>query len=61
MTAGRPMPYDLGRMRLLLSMTEAAQSLLRLLIGLRMPSSIEGFGAWFAGAAGVVRRLQGSR
>ena len=48
-------------MRLLLSMTEAAQSLLRLLIGLRMPKSIEGFGRWFATAAGVVRRLQRGR
>ncbi len=59
--AGRPMPYDLGRMRLILSMTEAAQSLLRLLIGLRMPTSIEGFGRWFTTAASVVRRLQGGR
>ena len=60
-SAGRPMPYDLGRMRLLLSMTEAAQSLLRMLFGLRLPASIEGFGAWLPGAAGGVRRLQGGR
>lgn len=46
---------------LILSMTEAAQSLLRLLIGLRLPSSIEGFGKWFSTAANVVRRLQGGR
>ncbi len=58
---GRPLPYDLARMRLLLSMTEAAQSLLRLLIGLRIPKSIEGFGRWFSTAAGIVRQLQGGR
>ena len=38
--------YDVERMRLLLQMTELAQTLLRLLIALRVPNPFEGFVDW---------------
>lgn len=55
-------PFDLGRMRLLLTMTEMAQSLLKLLIAIRRPSTItrplEGVGTWMIKAATLVRRMK---
>ncbi|MFN3200247.1 MAG: GbsR/MarR family transcriptional regulator [Bradymonadia bacterium] len=63
MTAERGhIPYDLDRMRLLLTMTDMAQSLLRMLIAIRRPSTLtrplEGVGTWVVKAASLVRRMR---
>lgn len=57
-SGGRSIDWDLGRMRLLLTMTELAQTLLKLLIAIRVPRSVEGFGNWMGRAVSVVRSLR---
>ncbi len=59
--SGSSTPYDLGRLRLLLRMTELAQALLKLLIAIRMPKGLEGFGDWVGRARGLVNTLRGLR
>ncbi len=54
---GRPFDYDLRSLKLLLSMTEMAQSLLRILIRMRVPPSEDGITGWIALATRVVRQL----
>jgi DNA-binding transcriptional regulator GbsR (MarR family) len=51
--------YDLGRMRTLLRLTEVAQALLRLLVGLRTPRHLEGVGDWLQRAGSAFRNLRG--
>jgi DNA-binding transcriptional regulator GbsR (MarR family) len=48
---GEQTPWSTSRMRLLLTMTEMAQALLRILIAIRVPKSIEGFGEWIRKAS----------
>ncbi len=50
--------YDLDRMRLLLSMTEFAQLVLRLVLSIRVPRSLEGFERWLLEARGFVKRFR---
>ncbi|MEE8409034.1 MAG: MarR family transcriptional regulator [Myxococcota bacterium] len=54
-TGGRPVPYDVGRMKLLLAMTELAQRLLRMIISLRTPSSARRLSSWAGKASSLVR------
>jgi DNA-binding transcriptional regulator GbsR (MarR family) len=56
--AGELIPYDVGRMRLLLAMTDAAQSFLRLLISMRLPRAVESFGGWVAKAATIIQSIR---
>jgi DNA-binding transcriptional regulator GbsR (MarR family) len=51
-------PYDLGRMRLLLSMTELAQTVLRVVLAVRVPRSLEAFGDWLREAARFMKRFR---
>ena len=53
----RPLPYSLERMRALLSMTQMAQSVLQVLMRMRIPLSSRDFGRWIDRAAAVVRRV----
>lgn len=53
--------FDAGRMRFLLHMTEIAQSLLRLLLALRSPRSVEALRVWARRAAEFLHRLPGHR
>ena len=54
--------WDVDRMRMLLTMTELAQGLLKLLISIRAPKAAERFGGWLkraGGLAGKLRRFAG--
>ncbi len=48
---GYPIRWNLERMRILLAMTELAQTLLRILVSLRMPKPSERLGKWFERAS----------
>ncbi len=50
--------YDLNRLRTLLRLTEVAQALLRLLVGLRTPRHLEGVGDWLGRAGAAFRSLR---
>ena len=54
---GGQQPYDLDRLRVLLNMTEASQSLLRMLIALRLPSRLD-VGEWLGRASALMRGLR---
>ena len=54
--AGLQHPYSIERLRVLLTMTELAQSLLKTLIALRTPRAAEGLRAWGARAVLFMRR-----
>lgn len=51
-------PYDLGRMRLLLSMSEFAQIVLRAVLSIRVPHSMESFERWLSQARGFLKRFR---
>ena len=53
--------YDLGRMRVLLALTEAAHATLRLLVSLRVPKSAEYLGESLSKASTLLRALRGMR
>ncbi len=55
---GQATRWDIDRMLMLLSMTEMAQGLLKLLISIRAPRAAERFGGWLKGAAGIAIRLR---
>lgn len=55
---GEATPYDVQRIRLLLMMSEFAQTTLRVVLSVRMPSSLDGFGRWLRRAGSFVGRLQ---
>ena len=57
--AGGEHPWDLARMRNLQAMTELAQALLKMLIGIRLPRSLEGFGDWIGRARTLVAAVRG--
>ncbi len=50
-------PYDVRRIRLLLTMSEFAQTTLRAVLSVRMPSSLDHFGKWLHRAGSFVGRL----
>lgn len=57
-SAGQVVAYDVGRMRILLAMTESAQALLRMLIGMRMPRALESFGGWMSKATTLIQSIR---
>lgn len=56
--AGREARWDVDQMRTLLTMTELAQGLLKLLISIRAPQAAERFGGWLKRAGGLAVRLR---
>lgn len=56
--SGQRPAYDVRRMRFVLSMTLFAQTVLKVLIGLRVPRSIEAFAGWVDQASEVLRRFR---
>lgn len=58
LAGGNAEPYDVGRMRLLLSMTEFAQLVLRLVLSIRVPRSLESFERWLHEARSFVKRFR---
>ncbi len=55
---GEEVLWDVDRMRTLLRLTETAQSLLRILVGLRTPRAAEGMSDWVRKATHVFRGLR---
>lgn len=55
---GRTTPYDLERLRLLLRMSEFAQVVLRTVLAVRMPRSLDAFSRWMSGAGRVLHQVQ---
>ncbi len=51
-------PYDLARMRLLLSMSEFAQLVLRSVLSIRVPHSVESFERWLSQARAFLKRFR---
>lgn len=56
--SGRPAPYDLRRIEVLLLMTEVAQASLKGILALRIPESVEGFASWLRRAREVADGLE---
>jgi HTH-type transcriptional regulator, glycine betaine synthesis regulator len=56
--SGQRTPYDLRRIRLVLAMTELAQTVLKLFLSLRVPRSLDGFGEWIQDAVSFVKKLK---
>ncbi len=50
--------YDVGRIKTLYAMTELAQSMLRILISLRMPRTTDRFKTWLERAGSMAQRLR---
>jgi DNA-binding transcriptional regulator GbsR (MarR family) len=50
--------WDLGRMRMLLGMTELGQILLKGIISIRTPRGAERFATWLSRAVGLARRFR---
>ncbi len=55
---GTTTPYDPGRLRALLSMTEAAQGFLRILIKLRNTPTVQTFTGWAGKASGLLEQIR---
>ena len=58
LTESADQPYDVARLRTLLNMTEVAQSMVRMLITLRVPSRLD-VGEWVGRASALIRGLRG--
>ena len=56
---GEENPYETGRIRLLLSLTESAQSFLKVLVSLRLPRTMDALGRGLKGVAKLVQSLRG--
>jgi len=56
--AGRPIPYDIDRLRLLLRMAEFAQVVLRAVMTVRMPRNLDTFSHWLGRAGRVLDHVQ---
>lgn len=50
--------YDIDRLRFLLRLTEMAQAFLRFLIGIRMPSKLEGIASWLRTSSDLIKGLR---
>ncbi len=50
--------YDVNRLRFLLRTTDMAQAFLRFLIGIRMPSKLEGVGSWLRTSSQLLKSLR---
>ncbi len=55
--AGASTPYDARRIRVLLVMTEFAQTVLRAVLAVRVPRALEPFGAWLSRSGKVLEAL----
>ncbi len=55
--SGRATDFDADRIRLLLAMTEFAQAILKAVLSVRMPRSVDTFAKWLGRAARTVHRL----
>ena len=55
---GEHIDWNMDRMRLLLSMTETAQTFIRIIIALRMPKSVPGISTWMEHASSLIRRFR---
>ncbi len=58
---GIDVDYDVGRMRLLLGLTETAQAFLRILVKLRLPKTFDSLGGWLTRASGLIQSLRRMR
>ncbi|MFT7578766.1 MAG: hypothetical protein ACI9MR_000424 [Myxococcota bacterium] len=56
--AGSQPDWDIGRMRILLDLTEMAQRFLKLIVSLRVPKSLGVFGDWMSRATGLIGSLR---
>ncbi|MFO0723291.1 MAG: hypothetical protein U1E65_05890 [Myxococcota bacterium] len=56
--SGERSDYDLSRMRMILAMTELAQTVLRMVLALRVPRSLDGFGEWLKEMTSLARRFR---
>lgn len=56
--SGTTIPWDEGRIRLLLTMTEFAQASLRAILSVRMPRSLDQFGKWLERSSRVIDRVK---
>jgi DNA-binding transcriptional regulator GbsR (MarR family) len=54
---GLPVEWDLGRIKLLLAMTELAQATLKAVLSVRMPRSLDAFGQWLLRTRGTIEKL----
>jgi DNA-binding transcriptional regulator GbsR (MarR family) len=54
---GLPNDWDLSRIKLLLAMTELAQTTLKAVLGVRMPRSLDTFGQWLLRTRGTIEKL----
>jgi DNA-binding transcriptional regulator GbsR (MarR family) len=54
---GLPNDWDLNRLKLLLAMTELAQTTLKAILGIRMPRSLDTFGQWLLRTRGTIEKL----
>lgn len=55
---GDDVDYDVGRLRLLLGLTETAQAFLRILVKLRLPKTFDSLGGWLTRASGLIQSLR---
>ena len=55
---GKDIEWDIDRIRFLLTMTEVAQTFVRMLLRIRTAPTLDTFGRWFGRATDVVRRLR---
>ena len=55
---GAPVVWDVGRMKVLLALTELGQALLRTLMSVRAPRTPERVGHWLKGAVSVIHRVR---
>jgi DNA-binding transcriptional regulator GbsR (MarR family) len=57
--SGDQTQWELSRLKNLLAMTELAQALLKMLISIRVPTSLEGFGDWLTRARSLINVIRG--
>ncbi len=55
---GEAVPWNVTHMRVLLGLTETAQALLKILVALRVPRSIESLGGWLGKASSLIANLR---
>ncbi len=56
---GMDTDYSSDRLRLLLNMTDSAQAMAKMLISLRIPTSLEGVGQWVGRARSLLQSFRG--
>lgn len=56
--AGYPLTFDIEQMRMLMRMTESAQSFLKMIVGLRVPKPMENLGSLAGKAASLMKNFR---